>query len=50
MSRRACDVFGEERDIGWPGAKICSNCKIFLWSKHGSGRSECPHCHKYTLR
>jgi hypothetical protein len=42
MSKRKYDVCEEERDIGWPGAKICSNYGIFLCSRHGSGRSECP--------
>lgn len=46
MAKRTCDVCGEERDIGWPGAKICTHCGIFLCSKDGSGLSKCPHCHK----
>jgi len=46
MTKKICIVCGEERDIGWPGAKICQYCGIFLCSKHGSGRSTCPHCHK----
>lgn len=50
MSKRKCIVCEKEGDIGWPGAKICGNCGIFLCGKDGMGKTQCPHCHKYTLK
>ncbi|RZB29484.1 MAG: hypothetical protein AEth_01119 [Candidatus Argoarchaeum ethanivorans] len=46
MAKRRCDLCGKEREVGWPGAKLCPHCGAFLCSGCGSGKSTCPFCHK----
>ena len=50
MSKRKCELCGEDRETSWPGARFCSDCG-FICSECAKGRDrQCPKCENYTLK